>query len=168
MQFQLSNRGGAVTESRLLPKKKKNATGCGKPEHGASWTHLRFCCRAAIERHPENLLRNETELHFVFGSCALQALDLVDQRSVTCVSSPSGRKVFQVLGGSGRQYTCFTSCLYCPCPAYSFTVLRRNDSLMCKHLLAACLCQAMGLCQQEQVSDQQMTHILAGKPEAST
>lgn len=35
-------------------------------------------------------------LKFVFGSCALQALDLVDQRSVTCLSSPSGRKAFQV------------------------------------------------------------------------
>lgn len=35
-------------------------------------------------------------LKFVFGPCALQALDLVDQRSVTCLSSPSGRKAFQV------------------------------------------------------------------------
>uniref|UniRef100_A0A8C1SP54 SWIM-type domain-containing protein n=1 Tax=Cyprinus carpio TaxID=7962 RepID=A0A8C1SP54_CYPCA len=107
-------------------------------------------------------------LRFVFGPCALQALDLVDQRSVTCVSSPSGRDAFQVLGGSGRLYTCFTSCHYCPCPAFSFTALRRNKSLMCKHLLAACLSQAMGLCQQEQVSDQQMTHILSGQTEAST
>lgn len=37
-----------------------------------------------------------SSLRFVFGPCALQALDLVDQRSVTCVSSPSGRSVFQV------------------------------------------------------------------------
>uniref|UniRef100_A0A8C2Q730 Zinc finger, SWIM-type containing 7 n=1 Tax=Cyprinus carpio TaxID=7962 RepID=A0A8C2Q730_CYPCA len=114
---------------------------------------------------PDDLL---IALRFVFGPCALQALDLVDQRSVTCVSSPSGRDAFQVLGGSGRLYTCFTSCHYCPCPAFSFTALRRNKSLMCKHLLAACLSQAMGLCQQEQVSDQQMTHILSGQTEAST
>ena len=33
----------------------------------------------------------------------------------------------------------------------------------CKHILAACLCQAMGLSQQEQVSDQDMTRILAGQ-----
>ncbi|XP_043095069.1 zinc finger SWIM domain-containing protein 7 isoform X1 [Puntigrus tetrazona] len=76
---------------------------------------------------PDDLL---IALRFVFGQCALQALDLVDQRSVTCVSSPSGRKAFQVLGGSGRLYTCFTSCHYCPCPAFSFSVLRRNESLM--------------------------------------
>ena len=35
-------------------------------------------------------------LKFVFGPCALQALDLVDQHSVTCLLSPSGRKAFQV------------------------------------------------------------------------
>ncbi|XP_051749804.1 zinc finger SWIM domain-containing protein 7 isoform X2 [Ctenopharyngodon idella] len=114
---------------------------------------------------PDDLL---IALRFVFGPCALQALDLVDQRSVTCVSSPSSRKAFQVLGGSGHMYMCFTSCHYCPCPAFSFTVLRRNESLTCKHLLAACLSQAMGMCQQEQVSDQQMTHILSGQTEAST
>ncbi|XP_056314640.1 zinc finger SWIM domain-containing protein 7 [Danio aesculapii] len=114
---------------------------------------------------PDDLL---IALRFVFGPSALQALDLVDQRTVTCVSSPSGRKAFQVLGGSGRLYTCFTSCHYCPCPAFSYTVLRRNESLMCKHLLAVVLSQAMGLCQQEQVSDQQMTHILSRQTEAST
>ncbi|XP_051749805.1 zinc finger SWIM domain-containing protein 7 isoform X3 [Ctenopharyngodon idella] len=75
---------------------------------------------------PDDLL---IALRFVFGPCALQALDLVDQRSVTCVSSPSSRKAFQVLGGSGHMYMCFTSCHYCPCPAFSFTVLRRNESL---------------------------------------
>ncbi|XP_048046016.1 zinc finger SWIM domain-containing protein 7 isoform X6 [Megalobrama amblycephala] len=41
---------------------------------------------------PDDLL---IALRFVFGPCALQALDLVDQRSVTCVSSPSSRKAFQ-------------------------------------------------------------------------
>ncbi|KAM6907299.1 zinc finger SWIM domain-containing protein 7 [Xenentodon cancila] len=101
-------------------------------------------------------------LKFVFGSCALQALDLVDQRSVTCVSSPSGRKAFQVLGGSGRLYTCFLSCHYCPCPAFAYTVLRRNEGLLCKHILAIYLCQAMAVTQQESVSDQQMSTLLSG------
>lgn len=43
-------------------------------------------------------------LRFVFGPCALQALDLVEKRSVTCVTSPSGRKVFQV-GASLQVWT---------------------------------------------------------------
>ncbi|KAG5844406.1 hypothetical protein ANANG_G00162190 [Anguilla anguilla] len=76
---------------------------------------------------PDDLL---LALKFVFGPSALQALDLVDQRSVTCLSSPSGRTAFQVIGGSGRPYTCYTSCHYCPCPAFAFSVLRRNDGLL--------------------------------------
>ncbi|XP_042287838.1 zinc finger SWIM domain-containing protein 7 isoform X1 [Thunnus albacares] len=113
---------------------------------------------------PDDLL---IALKFVFGSCALQALDLVDQRSVTCLSSPSGRKAFQVMGGSGRLYTCFVSCHYCPCPAFAYTVLHRNEGLLslfsqCKHILAAYLCQAMGVTQQESVSDQQMSMLLSG------
>ncbi|XP_033703664.1 zinc finger SWIM domain-containing protein 7 isoform X2 [Tursiops truncatus] len=35
-------------------------------------------------------------LKFVFGSSAVQALDLVDRQSVTLISSPSGRRVYQV------------------------------------------------------------------------
>lgn len=31
------------------------------------------------------------------------------------------------MGGSGRLYTCFVSCHYCPCPAFAYTVLRRNE-----------------------------------------
>uniref|UniRef100_A0A3B3Q6Q1 Zinc finger, SWIM-type containing 7 n=1 Tax=Paramormyrops kingsleyae TaxID=1676925 RepID=A0A3B3Q6Q1_9TELE len=119
----------------------------------------------------EELLRNIKKLcsvllfvrlKFLFGSLALQALDLVDQCSVTCLSSPSGRKVFQVLGGSGKLYSCLASCHYCPCPAFAFSVLRKNNSLLCKHILAVHLCQAMGLTQQESVSDRQMSDVLSG------
>ncbi|XP_076606082.1 zinc finger SWIM domain-containing protein 7 [Chaetodon auriga] len=107
---------------------------------------------------PDDLL---LALKFVFGPCALQALDLVDQRSVTCLSSPSGRKAFQVMGGSGRLYTCFASCHYCPCPAFAYSVLRRNEGLLCKHILAVYLCQAMGVTQAECVSDQEMSMLLS-------
>ncbi|XP_072569851.1 zinc finger SWIM domain-containing protein 7 isoform X3 [Paramormyrops kingsleyae] len=48
---------------------------------------------------PDDLL---LALKFLFGSLALQALDLVDQCSVTCLSSPSGRKVFQELPAYSR------------------------------------------------------------------
>ncbi|KAK7925696.1 hypothetical protein WMY93_008006 [Mugilogobius chulae] len=107
---------------------------------------------------PDDLL---IALKFVFGPSALQALDLVDQRSVTCLSSPSGRQTFQVTGGSGRMYICLVSCHFCPCPAFAYTVLRRNEGLLCKHLLAVYLSQAMGVMQQETVSDQEMTTLLS-------
>ncbi|KAK5888040.1 hypothetical protein CesoFtcFv8_016582 [Champsocephalus esox] len=108
---------------------------------------------------PDDLL---IALKFVFGPCALQALDLVDQHSVTCLSSPSGRKAFQVMGGSGHLYTCFVSCHYCPCPAFAYTVLRRNEGPLCKHIMAVYLCQAMAVTQQESVSDPQMSTLLSG------
>ncbi|XP_009872373.1 PREDICTED: zinc finger SWIM domain-containing protein 7 isoform X1 [Apaloderma vittatum] len=41
---------------------------------------------------PDNLLLG---LKFIFGPSALPALDLVDQRSVTRVTSPSGRTAYQ-------------------------------------------------------------------------
>ncbi|XP_024609309.1 zinc finger SWIM domain-containing protein 7 isoform X1 [Neophocaena asiaeorientalis asiaeorientalis] len=69
-------------------------------------------------------------LKFVFGSSAIQALDLVDRQSVTLISSPSGRRVYQVLGSSGRTYVCLASCHYCSCPAFAFSVLRKGDSLL--------------------------------------
>ncbi|XP_075450290.1 zinc finger SWIM domain-containing protein 7 isoform X1 [Ascaphus truei] len=69
-------------------------------------------------------------LKFIFGPTALQALDLVDQRSVTQVTSPSGRTTFQVTGSSGKLYTCYSSCHYCSCPAFSFSVLRKNENML--------------------------------------
>ncbi|XP_040604769.1 zinc finger SWIM domain-containing protein 7 isoform X2 [Mesocricetus auratus] len=71
-----------------------------------------------------------SSLKFVFGSSAIQALDLVDRDSVTLISSPSGRRVYQVLGSSGKTYTCLASCHYCSCPAFAFSVLRKSDSLL--------------------------------------
>uniref|UniRef100_A0A3Q2XFB8 Zinc finger, SWIM-type containing 7 n=1 Tax=Haplochromis burtoni TaxID=8153 RepID=A0A3Q2XFB8_HAPBU len=125
---------------------------------------LVFTCsgRTTFPRHTENIPGGFSKLKFVFGSCALQALDLVDQHSVTCLTAPSGRKAFQVTGGSGRLYTCFLSCHYCPCPAFAYSVLRRNDGLVCKHILAVYLSQAMAATQQESVSDQQMSLLLSG------
>ncbi|XP_066877869.1 zinc finger SWIM domain-containing protein 7 isoform X1 [Kogia breviceps] len=99
-------------------------------------------------------------LKFVFGSSAVQALDLVDRQSVTLMSSPSGRRVYQVRGSSGRTYVCLASCHYCSCPAFAFSVLRKSDSLLCKHLLAVYLSQVMRTCRQLSVSDKQLTEVL--------
>ncbi|KAL0598393.1 Zinc finger SWIM domain-containing protein 7 [Plecturocebus cupreus] len=102
----------------------------------------------------------EFKLKFLFGSSATQALDLVDRQSITLISSPSGRRIYQVLGSSGKTYTCLASCHYCSCPAFAFSVLRKSDSILCKHLLAVYLSQIMRTCQQLSVSDKQLTDIL--------
>uniref|UniRef100_A0A8C3WJJ2 Zinc finger SWIM-type containing 7 n=1 Tax=Catagonus wagneri TaxID=51154 RepID=A0A8C3WJJ2_9CETA len=99
-------------------------------------------------------------LKFVFGSSAIQALDLADRQSITLISSPSGRCIYQVLGSSGKTYMCLASCHYCSCPAFAFSVLQTGDNLLCKHLLAVYLSQAMRTCQQLSVSDKQLTDML--------
>ncbi|KAM4824588.1 zinc finger SWIM domain-containing protein 7 isoform X2 [Urocitellus parryii] len=71
-----------------------------------------------------------SSLKFIFGSSAIQALDLVDRQSITLISSPSGRHIYQVLGSSGKTYTCLASCHYCSCPAFTFSVLRKSESLL--------------------------------------
>ncbi|XP_072326134.1 zinc finger SWIM domain-containing protein 7 [Scyliorhinus torazame] len=102
-------------------------------------------------------------LKFVFGPAALQALELVDRRAVTLVNSHSGRSLYQVEGSSGQVYHCLSSCLYCSCPAFLYSVLRRNDNILCKHLLAVYLCQAMGVVHQLTVTDKQLTSLLLAK-----
>ncbi|XP_042298609.1 zinc finger SWIM domain-containing protein 7 isoform X2 [Sceloporus undulatus] len=99
-------------------------------------------------------------LKFIFGASAVPALDLVDRQSVTRVVSPSGRTVYQVVGSSGKLYTCYASCHFCTCPAFTFSVLRKGDSLVCKHILAVYLSRALGACQELTVPDEQLTKLL--------
>ncbi|NWT15348.1 ZSWM7 protein, partial [Vireo altiloquus] len=106
-----------------------------------------------------------SRLKFIFGPSAVPALDLVDQRSVTQLRSPSGRTLYQVLGSSGKLYTCYSSCHYCTCPAFGFSVLQKSESLLCKHILAVYLSQAMGACQELSVSEEQLTNILLAEEE---
>ncbi|XP_066490907.1 zinc finger SWIM domain-containing protein 7 isoform X2 [Tiliqua scincoides] len=106
---------------------------------------------------PDDHLR---ALKFIFGASAIQALDLVDCQAVTRIVSPSGRTVYQVLGSSRKLYRCYASCHFCPCPAFAFSVLRKGDNLLCKHLLAIYLSQAMGTCQELTMPDKQLTRLL--------
>uniref|UniRef100_A0A8D1IWI7 SWIM-type domain-containing protein n=1 Tax=Sus scrofa TaxID=9823 RepID=A0A8D1IWI7_PIG len=134
---------------------------CGSGDGGGrGGSYAARCGGRAAERDGGGGAGRRTELKFVFGSSAVQALDLVDRKSITLISSPSGRRVYQVLGSSGKTYTCLASCHYCSCPAFAFSVLRKGDSLLCKHLLAVYLSQVLGTCQQLSVSDKQLTDLL--------
>ncbi|NXU09966.1 ZSWM7 protein, partial [Pardalotus punctatus] len=79
--------------------------------------------------------------------------------------SNSSSPLFQVLGSSGKLYTCYSSCHFCTCPAFGFSVLQKNESLLCKHILAVYLSQAMGACQELSVSEEQLTNILLAEEE---
>ncbi|KAI1231791.1 hypothetical protein IHE44_0007428 [Lamprotornis superbus] len=121
--------------------------------------------RRALERDQKGFSGDLTWLKFIFGPAAVPALDLVDQHSVTRVRSPSGRTLYQVLGSSGKLYTCYSSCHFCTCPAFGFSVLQKSESLLCKHILAVYLSQAMGACQELAVSEEQLTNILLAEEE---
>lgn len=95
-------------------------------------------------------------LHFVCGPALVPALDLVERRTVSLLKSPSGRSLYQVFGSSGVPYTCFTTSLYCTCPAYKFAVLKRRDNLMCKHVLAIRLSEALGCIKEQAISDKEL------------
>lgn len=99
-------------------------------------------------------------LNFVFQAPLLPALDIVDNRNVTTISCPSGRKVYQVIGTSGTPYICLPSGSYCSCPAYRYSVLLKDDHLMCKHVLAIKLAEAMDLSKSQQVTDLEMTNLI--------
>ncbi|XP_052798246.1 zinc finger SWIM domain-containing protein 7-like [Mya arenaria] len=99
-------------------------------------------------------------LNNVFQSSLLPALELVDSHNVTKVTCPAGRALYQVIGSSGTPYTCFLSSRYCSCPSYQFSCLKKGDHLMCKHVLAVRLCEAMGGVRELDVTNQEITNML--------
>ena len=88
-------------------------------------------------------------LHFVFQQPLLPALDLVDQGAIDHCSCPSGRELYRVKGSGGRVYTCLTTSNYCSCPSFVYTVLVREDALLCKHMLAVQLARAIAAGRRE-------------------
>ena len=82
-------------------------------------------------------------LLFVYQAPLHQALDLLDRGSVTRYHCPAGRELYRVRGSGGRSYTCLASSNYCSCPSFVYTVLVKEESLLCKHMLAVQLGKAM-------------------------
>nr|XP_006821894.1 PREDICTED: zinc finger SWIM domain-containing protein 7-like [Saccoglossus kowalevskii] len=72
----------------------------------------------------------------------------------------SGRIIFQVIGSSGKPYTCFPSSNYCSCLSFTFSVLKRRDISMCKHVLAMHLSAAMKKYEEISVTDAEMTRLI--------
>ncbi len=99
-------------------------------------------------------------LNFLFHQSLLQALDLIDRKHVSHFVCPSGRELYRVQGSRERTYTCLVSSNYCSCPSFVYTVLVREDSLMCKHMLAVQLARAMAAAREVTVSDEEFTELL--------
>ncbi|GAA6056088.1 hypothetical protein JCM3770_001963 [Rhodotorula araucariae] len=90
----------------------------------------------------------------------LDALDLVDKDLVARVSPPASRPVYQVASssissGSGGSYTLYPDLPggYCPCAAFSSSVIAPGSTaVICKHLLACRLADCLGAWKDKSVS----------------
>lgn len=128
-------------------------------------------------------------LHSIFQqSLLVQALELMELGKVTsyvCYGQDNGpsrethqclahsstmkeskqgrRQLFLVDGNSGNRYLCFSTCMYCSCPSFVYSVLARGESLMCKHLLASCLATALQHCSEVVVTDREWTRLAGGQ-----
>ena len=103
-----------------------------------------------------------SSLQSVFQQPLLGALDLIDQDgSVTKLTCPAGRNLYQVRGTSGASYYCFTSSNYCSCPSFIFTVLKKEDVLYCKHTIAVFIGEALGRVDNKQISDEEFYKLLS-------
>lgn len=103
--------------------------------------------------HFNNFKNNESWIEF-----DISASPFVLQ--VTKVVSTSGRWVYQVIGSSGTPYVCFPHSIFCQCPAFKFSVLKKRESVICKHVLAARLATAMGMIEEKCVSDEYIRDVL--------
>jgi len=100
-------------------------------------------------------------LHSVFQQPLLGALDLIDQDSVTRISCPAGRSLYLIRGTSGTGYYCFRSSNYCNCPSFIFTVLKKEDTIYCKHMVAVLVGEALGRVNEKQISDVEFSKLLS-------
>lgn len=105
--------------------------------------------------------RTREILHFIHQASFVSALELVDSGSVSHMLSPSGRSVYQVIGSSGTPYTCFSTSNYCSCPAFTFSVLHKENHIMCKHRLAVKISDITGKTKVVNISDQQLADMLS-------
>ncbi|XP_059352871.1 zinc finger SWIM domain-containing protein 7-like [Daphnia carinata] len=138
------------------------------------FTEIEKCCSNKQEV-TEGILAS---LHTLFPLQSVTALDLIDHRSVSLMTSSSGnilskkkpctssnnfkisgRKIYSCLGSLGTPYLISYTGFTCTCPSYRHNLDAEN--LWCPHLLAVQLSIAMGIVQQKQVTEDVMKTMLS-------
>ncbi|KAI9565790.1 hypothetical protein GHT06_009585 [Daphnia sinensis] len=119
------------------------------------FTEIEKCCSNKQEV-TEGLLAS---LHTLFPLQSVTALDLIDHRSVSLLTSPSGRKIYSCLGSLGTPYLISYTGFTCTCPSYRHNL--DAEHVWCPHLLAVQLSIAMGIVQQKQVTEDVMKTMLS-------
>ena len=99
-------------------------------------------------------------LKCICGTNLLPALDILDKSAVELHISPSGRTAYIVKGNSRNTYLCLKAENFCSCLSFQYTVLIRRDSVLCKHLLAVHVAEAVGRTVVQEVSDEDLAECL--------
>ncbi|KAI8499229.1 Zinc finger SWIM domain-containing protein 7 [Branchiostoma belcheri] len=107
------------------------------------------------------------EVKHVHSSNGCLSDDLLSALQDVFGTSLLGRHLYLVVGSSGRLYTCLPSGLYCPCTYFTYAALMKGEALVCKHVLAVQLSQAMEACQELNVSDEELVGLLMNKDTAA-
>ncbi|KAG8178808.1 hypothetical protein JTE90_015361 [Oedothorax gibbosus] len=128
----------------------------------AIFGHLLETVRSDYEEQEKLSEGTLSMLLSLFDSIAIEALDLVDHKCISLITSPSGRELYKVERSASEFYICLKNSNYCSCPAFTFQVLKKG-LMMCKHKLAASLCSAMGLCNKVQYADETVVLMLLGE-----
>ena len=121
---------------------------------------------SAVEREPaQDSISDQllSDLFFALQSPLEYALDLIDKEAVTRLVNRTcpGHFVFQVVGTSGASYTCFPETNFCTCPFYKFSVLRKEEFVMCKHVIAARLSVCLETCKDVEASSPDLAKLLS-------
>lgn len=91
-------------------------------------------------------------LYTIFPLHSVAALDLCDHRSITLISSPSGRKIYSCMGSTGTPYFLSYTGFHCSCPSFKSSI--GENGMWCKHLVALQLSLAMDIVPNRSVSEE--------------
>ncbi|KDE03903.1 hypothetical protein MVLG_05657 [Microbotryum lychnidis-dioicae p1A1 Lamole] len=88
----------------------------------------------------------------------VDALHLIDTQGVARLNLPNRQSLYQV-SGSTKAYTVHTTPSaasigrlgFCPCPAFAYSVLKTQQNVLCKHLLAVLICERLDTFVDKQV-----------------
>ncbi|KAI6648826.1 Zinc finger SWIM domain-containing protein 7 [Oopsacas minuta] len=100
------------------------------------------------------------DLLTVFPNSLFPALDLVDHKAVTRLKSTSGRCVYEVASVSEQSYSCLLEANFCPCSSFHYSVLSKDEAIMCKHLLAIHISVALDIVSHIGVTNRSLTESL--------
>ena len=103
----------------------------------------------------ENLL---CYLYTTFPNHSVAALDLCDHRSITLITSPSGRKIYSCTGSTGTPYLLSYTGFLCSCPIFKASIEESN--MWCKHLVALQLSLAMEIVPTRVVSEEAIKDMI--------